>query len=57
VSTIYGGFQVTHETGRRIDYIFVKNNLKPLQHATLSDNWEGHFASDHLAVLATLLVD
>ena len=56
-ATIYGGFEVTHEQGRRIDYIFVKNNLKVEQHATLSDNWQGAFASDHLAVLATLRID
>ena len=55
--TIYGGFEVTHEPGRRIDYIFTKNNVSVLQHATLSDNWEGAFASDHLAVISTLRVD
>lgn len=57
VSTFYGGFEVKREVGRRIDYIFVKNNMRTLQHATLSDNWEGAFASDHLAVIATLKVE
>ncbi len=52
--TIYGGFEVTHETGRRIDYIFVNDHFSVLQHATLSDNWDGAFASDHLAVITTL---
>lgn len=56
-STIYGGFEVTHEAGRRIDYIFIDNNLRALQHATLSDNWEGAFASDHLSVIATLVIE
>lgn len=53
-STIYRGFEVTHEPGRRIDYIFTNDALDVHQHATLSDNWEGAFASDHLAVIATL---
>lgn len=52
--TIYGGFEVTHKAGRRIDYIFVNDGFDVLQHATLSDNWDGAYASDHLAVVATL---
>ena len=52
-ATFYG-FEVSHEPGRRIDYIFTNNQFRVMQHATLSDNWEGAFASDHLAVLATL---
>ncbi len=54
--TVYGGFEVTHKAGRRIDYIFVNDKFHVRQHATLSDNWEGAFSSDHLGVLATLLV-
>lgn len=57
VATHYGGFVVTHEPGRRIDYIFTRGGLRVLQHATLSDNWQGAYASDHLAVVATLAVD
>ena len=53
-ATIYGGFEVTHEPGRRIDYIFVSDQWKVMKFATLSDNWDGAFASDHLAVLAEL---
>ena len=52
-ATFYG-FEVSGEPGRRIDYIFVNDNFRVLQHATLSDNWEGAFASDHLAVVTTL---
>ncbi len=55
-ATIYGGFEVTHKPGRRIDYIFTNDAVNVVQHATLSDNWDGAFASDHLAVLATLEV-
>ena len=52
--TFYDGFVVTHKPGRRIDYIFVNDKVNVLAHATLSDNWEGSFASDHLAVVATI---
>ncbi len=55
--TTFYGFEVKKEPGRRIDYVFVTDNIKVLQHATLSDNWEGAFASDHLAVVATLKVE
>jgi endonuclease/exonuclease/phosphatase family metal-dependent hydrolase len=37
-----------------IDYIFIKNNVKSLRHATLSDNFDGRFPSDHMPVLAEL---
>lgn len=35
-----------------IDYIFIKGKWKVLKHATISQTWEGRFASDHFAVLA-----
>lgn len=39
-----------------IDYIFFKsNNVKVLQHATISESWNGRFASDHFAVFAKVL--
>ena len=53
-ATIYGGFEVTHEAGRRIDYIFCSEAWQVARFATLSDNWDGAFASDHLAVFAEL---
>jgi endonuclease/exonuclease/phosphatase family metal-dependent hydrolase len=37
-----------------IDYIFVTKQWTVLTHATISETWEGRFASDHFAVLATL---
>lgn len=37
-----------------IDYIFLKGAWKVLKHATISQTWNGRFASDHFAVLATL---
>jgi endonuclease/exonuclease/phosphatase family metal-dependent hydrolase len=38
-----------------IDYIFLKGNWKVKNHATISQTWQGRFASDHFAVLATLV--
>ncbi len=37
-----------------IDYIFLKNKWKVLTHATISQTWQGRFASDHFAVFAVL---
>lgn len=37
-----------------IDYIFLKGKWQVEKHATISQTWGGHFASDHFAVLAWL---
>lgn len=41
---------------RRIDYVFVNDGFRVVQHAILSDQWDGRFPSDHLPVLAELVV-
>lgn len=38
--------------GHRIDYIFLKNDVRVLKHAILSDSWSGRLPSDHLPVWA-----
>ena len=38
----------------RIDFIFTDKRLTVYQHAILSDTWNGAYASDHLAVVATV---
>lgn len=38
----------------RIDYIFVNKGVEVLQHATLTDQTEGRYYSDHLPVIAVL---
>ena len=35
-----------------IDYNFIRTPIDVLQHSIVSDSWNGHFASDHLPVLA-----
>lgn len=39
-----------------LDFIFVKNDVKVLQHGILSDNWEGWYPSDHMPVVADLVI-
>ncbi len=43
------------EPNRKIDYIFVAEKVKVLEHGVLSDRWEGLWASDHLPVLAEIV--
>ena len=52
----FTGFQSKERDDQPIDYIFVTRKWKVLKHATISQGWNGRFASDHFAVLATLLL-
>ncbi len=44
------------EPGRTIDYIFVRPDIKVLEHGYLSDRWNGLWASDHLPVIAEIVL-
>ena len=44
------------EPGRKIDYIFVREGIRVLEHGALSDRWNGLWASDHLPVLAEIIL-
>lgn len=51
------GFAVTKTPIRaRIDYLFVNDKVKVLQHATITDQEEGRYYSDHLPVISELLL-
>jgi endonuclease/exonuclease/phosphatase family metal-dependent hydrolase len=50
----FTGFAAKEKDDDPIDYIFIKNGLKVLKHATLSQSWGGRFSSDHFPVLAVL---
>jgi endonuclease/exonuclease/phosphatase family metal-dependent hydrolase len=50
----FNGFKSKEVNDEPIDYIFLKGNWKVKNHATISQTWQGKFASDHFAVLATL---
>lgn len=56
VSPHHGPLKTFHAfTGilrERIDYIFVANGTRVLQHATLVDHWDGFYPSDHCPILA-----
>jgi len=50
----FTGFQSKERDDEPIDYIFIKNKIKVLKHATLSESWQGRFSSDHFPVLAVM---
>lgn len=52
MATFAGNFQISGMSENRIDFIFIRNNIEVYRHAILSDSWNGHFASDHLPVIA-----
>lgn len=39
---------------RKIDFIFVRDDLIVIEHGVLADQWDGLWASDHLPVLAEI---
>lgn len=52
----FNGFKHAEREDQPIDYIFLKGSFRVLQHATLSNTWKGHFASDHFAVFGKLII-
>lgn len=48
----FSGFDFNADLTRRIDYIFVKGELKVLEYAALSDSKDQRYPSDHLPVFA-----
>lgn len=50
----FNAFKLKEQSDQPIDYIFIKNKIQVLQHATLSQSWGGHFSSDHFPVFAVL---
>jgi endonuclease/exonuclease/phosphatase family metal-dependent hydrolase len=55
----FTGFQLSNLAGndRPIDYLFIKNGVQVLSHGTLSDTFNGRFPSDHMPVLAEMMVE
>jgi endonuclease/exonuclease/phosphatase family metal-dependent hydrolase len=53
----YTGFKVGVQPGERIDYIFLKNNVKVLSFRVNNKNNGDFYPSDHLPVSATLELD
>jgi endonuclease/exonuclease/phosphatase family metal-dependent hydrolase len=51
------GFQSRETRNDPIDYIFINKGITVLQHATLSQTWQGRFSSDHFPVFARLVIN
>ena len=50
----FTGFGPKERDDKPIDYIFLKGPWKVKKHASISQTWGGHFASDHFAVMAVI---
>lgn len=50
----FNAFKSKERNDQPIDYIFLKGKWKVFKHATISQTWEGKFASDHFAVMASV---
>ena len=53
----WSGFSFPGKPGKRIDYIFIKHNIRVLRFGTLSESWAGRFPSDHLPVFAEIVLN
>ncbi|MBD3289472.1 endonuclease [candidate division KSB1 bacterium] len=42
---------------KTIDYIFIKNDVSVISHGSLSDTFDGRFPSDHMPVLAEVVIE
>lgn len=52
----FNGFHPKEINDHPIDHIFIKHGVKVLQHATLSQTWQGRFSSDHFPVFARVVI-
>ena len=52
-----GGFKkMVKDSGRRIDWILFKGDVKTLRHETITTERDGHYPSDHFPVTSELLI-
>lgn len=54
-NSTWNGFKEI-ENGNRIDFIYVLGAVNVRKHAILTDRWDGKFPSDHLPVLAEIVI-
>lgn len=52
----FNAFGPKENSDQPIDYIFLKGKATVLQHATLSQTWQGRFSSDHFPVFARIIL-
>ncbi len=55
-NSTFSAFRAMESGNDPIDYIFVKNGVKVLKHATLSEARQGRFSSDHFPVIARVVL-
>lgn len=53
----FTGFDTRVEPKKPIDFIFIRNKENVLYHGTLSDRFEGLYPSDHMPVLAEVMLE
>ncbi|MFC1650170.1 endonuclease/exonuclease/phosphatase family protein [Candidatus Latescibacterota bacterium] len=57
-SGTWTGFKSAGSPGDEpIDYVFIKNGVRVILHGTLSDSSDGRFPSDHMPVLAEIVIE
>ena len=52
----FSGFVATQNPMHRIDYVFVSPDVRVERYATLAEHWEGRHASDHVPVVADVVL-
>lgn len=53
----FNGWNIAEMENQPIDYIFLKGKFNILKHASISETWEGRYASDHFAVYAEVVIN
>jgi len=53
----FNGFRNKEINDDPIDYVFIKNKVKVLKHATFSQTWNGKFSSDHFPMFVQVVIE
>jgi endonuclease/exonuclease/phosphatase family metal-dependent hydrolase len=56
-NSTFSTFTVANKMGDWIDYIFVSSQFKVLQHGALVDSNNGFYPSDHIPILAEVVLN
>ena len=52
----FNGFGTAIEPGNKIDFIFVTKDISVLQHGVVDETIDGHYPSDHMPVIAEIII-